>query len=514
MEPVDDDVDVVEYGARRVLVVVAVMLATLLETLDSTIVNVALPTIGGNLGASQDQGTWIVTGYIIAAVIVIPLTPWLQERFGRRAYYVAAVVGFTLASFACGVSTTIDELIAFRIVQGLFGGGLISTGTATLRDTFPRTMVAASQGLGAVGAIIGPTLGPTVGGILTDRYSWNWVFFLNVVPGAIAATLLLLFLRNPKTPRAYPVDGVGLLLLAVGLGSLQYVLNEGERYDWFDDARNVAIAALSAAGLAAFVAWESFVAKRPIVDLRILRYRTVAAGALVAAAINFNLYASIVLTPQYTQEILGFTPTLSGLAVLCRALGIFAGAPLAVVALERGIAGTWLLAGGFAVVVVETYAQSAATTSLSTLGTLWAPLFFGGFGFAFLFVPLLTTVLGSVEGPDVQKASAFTSLALNLGGSISAAFAITLVDRRSAFHFDALAAHATLANRATAGFLTHGSLASLAALVQREAQTLGYADATFVVASVTALLALSVTFIRPSAGAPVPRPRPQPAALR
>lgn len=490
------DVDVVEYRARRTLVVVAVMLATLLETLDSTIVNVALPTISGNLGASQDQGTWVITGYIIAAVVVIPLTPWLQERFGRRGYYVGAVVGFTVTSFACGVSSNIDELIFFRVLQGLCGGGLIATGTATLRDTFPPSMVAASQGIGAMGAIIGPTLGPTIGGILTDKYSWNWVFFLNVVPGVAAAILLFLFLRNPKAPRSYPIDGFGLALLVVGLGGMQYVLNEGERYDWFGDANLVATATLSAVGILAFVAWELWGSRRPIVDLRILRYRTVAAGALVAGAVNFNLYASIVLTPQYTQEILGFTPTLSGVAVLTRALGIFAGAPLAVQALERRVPGKWLLAGGFTIVVVETFQQSGATTSVSGLGNLWLPLFLGGFGFAFLFVPLLATILGSVEGPDVQKASAFTALALNLGGSVSAALVVTMVDRRSAFHLDRLTAHATAADPATNSFVAHASLSSLASLMQREAQTLGYADAIFFVAGVTALLALSVSFMR------------------
>ena len=491
----ENEFDVVEYGQRRVLVVIGVMLATLLETLDSTIVNVALPTISGNLGASEDQGTWIITGYIIAAVIVIPLTPWLQQRFGRRGYYIVAIAGFTLCSLACGLSTSIEELIFFRIVQGLFGGGLIATGTATLRDTFPRSMVAASQGLGAVGAIIGPTLGPTIGGILTDEYSWNWVFYLNVLPGIAAALLLFFFLRDPARPQKISVDAMGLAFLALGLGSLQYVLNEGERYDWLAD-RNIGFGAVaSIGGLLAFVYWEFCRTKRPIVDLRILRVRTVAAGALVAGAINFNLYASIVMTPQYTQQILGFTPTLSGMAVLCRALGIFAGAPLAVTSLERGVSGRSLLAGGFAVVVIATFVQSFVTTSQSDLGTLWFSLFAGGVGFAFLFVPLLTTVLGAVQGPDIQKASAFTSLALNLGGSISAALVFTLVDRREALHFDQFAAHATLHDGTTTLFLAHASVTSLLAVLHRESQTLGFADTTFFVAIVTAFLALSVFFI-------------------
>ena len=277
VEPVpvesDPDSDVVEYGLARVLVVAGVMLAPLLETLDSTIVDVALPTVAGNLGASQDQGTWIVTGYIIAAVVIISLTPWLQRRFGRRGYYISAVIGFTLASLACGLATNIDESIAFRIVQGLFGEGLIATGTATLKDTFPRTMVAASQRPGAVGAVICPTLGPTIGGILTDKLSSNWVFFLNVIPGVAAATLLFFFLKNPGRPEKTPVDGMGLGLLAFGLRALQYVLNEGERYDWFDDGNIALVSALSSVCLVAFVMWELYGSSNPIVGLRILSYR-------------------------------------------------------------------------------------------------------------------------------------------------------------------------------------------------------------------------------------------------
>src|SRR5579883_772925 len=226
--------NVVEYGMARAIIVAGVMLATLLQTLDTTIVNVALPTIQGNLGATIDEGAWVVTGYIISAVIVIPLTPWLQLRFGRRQYYATAIFGFTIASMLCGLSHSIEELIVWRIVQGLFGGGLIATGQATLRDTFPIKQLSVSQSLFALGAIVGPSIGPYLGGVLTDNYSWNWVFFINVVPGTLAGFIVLLRLRNPNEPAKIPVDAVGLALLAIGLGSLQYVLGQGERSEWFD----------------------------------------------------------------------------------------------------------------------------------------------------------------------------------------------------------------------------------------------------------------------------------------
>ena len=181
--PANPDGELVEYGTRRWLIVVGVMLATLLQVLDITIVNVALPTIQGNLGANFDEGAWIVTGYIIAAVIVIPLTPWLQQLLGRRQYYVAAIAGFTITSILCGMSTTLGQLVLFRVLQGFCGGGLISTGQAIMRDTFPARQLGLSQALTSIGAVIGPSIGPTLGGVLTDQLSWNWIFYINIIPG-------------------------------------------------------------------------------------------------------------------------------------------------------------------------------------------------------------------------------------------------------------------------------------------------------------------------------------------
>src|SRR5579872_7212636 len=237
--------NLVEYGARRWLIVVGVMSATLLQVLDATIVNVALPTIQGNLGANFDSGAWIITGYIIAAVIVIPLTPWLQQVFGRRQYYVAAIIGFTLTSALCGLATSLNALIAFRVLQGLCGGGLISTGQAIMRDTFTTRELGKSQALVSIGAIVGPSIGPTLGGVLTDSLSWNWIFYVNIIPGIVSAILCAMLLRNPARHGKPSIDGVGLGLMALGLGALQYVLDEGERYDWFSDANIFATACTS-----------------------------------------------------------------------------------------------------------------------------------------------------------------------------------------------------------------------------------------------------------------------------
>ncbi len=488
----------VEYGTRRTMIVIGVMAATLLQVLDATIVNVALPTIQGNLGATLDEGTWIITGYIIAAVIVIPLTPWLQMRFGRTQYYVAAIVGFTLTSALCGISTSLWELVFFRVLQGFCGGGLIATGQAILRDTFPPEQIGRSQALISLGAVVGPSIGPTLGGILTDAYSWNWIFYINILPGILAAVMIATTLRNPSTPRKVPVDGLGLSLLALGLGSLQYVLNEGERNDWFSDERIVAFSITSVVALSGFVWWELFGARSPIVDLRIMRNRTVAAGCVLALTLGFSLFGGIVLAPQFNQSILGFTATLSGESILIRALAILAGTPLTLFMLSRlKVNPRILLASGFLLVVASYVLQAQVTTSTADFWTFWFPLALGGFGFSQLFVPLLVTVLSSVHGLDTAKASALVSLSQQLGGSISTAAVVTSLAQRDALHYSSLAQGVTLRNPAVAGLVQHGaSLGSLYGLVVQQAQTLAYADTFLMIGFITLCLTPCVLLLR------------------
>jgi DHA2 family multidrug resistance protein len=490
----------VEYGSKRALIIVGVMLASILQVLDATIVNVALPTIQGNLGANLDEGTWIITGYIIAAVIVIPLTPWLQQRFGRKQYYVTAILGFTVASVLCGSATTFEAEVAFRVLQGLCGGGLLATGQAVLRDTFPPKDIGKSQVLVALGAIVGPSIGPTLGGILTDNLSWNWVFYINIVPGTIAATLIALNLRNPGPPRNIPVDGVGLALLATGLGSLQYVLNEGERNDWFGSESITAFALTAAGALIGFVTWELFGARRPIVDLRILGRPTVAAGCLLASVLGFSLFGSIVIAPQFNQSILGFTATLSGESILIRALAILIGTPFTLVFLNRFHVKPWvLLAFGFSIVSVANAMQALITTSTAEFWTFWFPLALGGIGFSQLLAPLSVAVLGTVSGADTAKASSLLALCQQLGGSIATATLVTLLARRTAFHQTVLSADITLRHLGNLAFATQPTAAAMgrmARLVVQQATTLAFADAFWVLATVSLVLAPLVLLLR------------------
>lgn len=492
--------ELVEYGTRRWLIVVGVMLATLLQVLDATIVNVALPTIQGNMGANFDEAAWVVTGYIIAAVIVIPLTPWLQQLTGRRNYYVTAIVGFTITSGLCGTATSLDQLIFYRILQGLCGGGLIATGQAIMRDTFPAKQLGLSQALTSLGAVVGPSIGPTLGGILTDQLSWNWIFYVNIVPGVVSALLCAALLRDPAKRGRPSVDGIGLGLMAMGLGCLQYVLDEGERYDWFSDRNIVATAALAVLSLASFAYWELKVVKNPIVDLRILiKNPTVRYGCLLAMLLAFSLFGGVILAPQFQQNLLDFTATLSGLSILSRALGIMVMTFVTLFMLNRLRAKPQVLLGiGFVIVAIANVMTAQVLTTTSDFGTFLFPLVLGGIGFGMLFVPLAVAVLSSVHGLDTQKATSLLSLCQQLGGSISTAILVTLLDRRGAFHLDNLAGAINLSRPAVERALAaHAPLAQIAGAVQQQAAALAFGDAFYMLGAVTFILTPMVLLLRP-----------------
>ena len=487
--------DVTETGLRRLLIVSGVMAAALMQTLDSTITNVALPNIQGTLGASQDEGTWIVTAYTIAAIVVIPLTPWLQNRFGRRNYFLASIVGFTIASIFCGSSGQLVQLIVWRVVQGAFGGGLLATGQAILRDTFPPKQLGVSQGIFAIGAIMGPALGPPLGGILVDNASWNWVFDINILPGLFSSIVLLLLLKDPDKPRAGAIDVVGLILLAAGLGSLQYVLTEGEQNYWFADPAIATMSLVTVASLTAFVFWELYGTRTPVVDLRVLRNRSVSAGSVLALALGVAVFGSTYTLPQFTQGPLGFTPTLSGELFIMRAVPIFLMTPI-LVRLTGKVDPRVFLGLGFVVIAVGNTLQASITTSEAGFWNFGIALALTGIGSAMLFIPLSIAVLGATTPAEGPKAAAFINLSTQLGGSMAVAGLDVYLDRRQSFHSAILGANATLANPNVAQFLHTNSLGALAAAVNGQALILAYADATLAIAIVCIACAPLIFFMR------------------
>jgi MFS transporter, DHA2 family, multidrug resistance protein len=488
------DADVTEYGLRRLLIVGGVMLAALMQTLDSTITNVALPTIQGNLGASQDEATWVITAYVISSIVIIPLTPWLQNRFGRRNYFLVSIIGFTLASVACGLSESLTSLIAARAVQGAFGGGLLATGQAIMRDTFPPKQLAASQGIFAIGAIMGPALGPPLGGYLVDNFSWNWCFEINVLPGIVSAIVLLLLLRDPsKANNRTPVDAVGLILLAIGLSTLQYVITEGEQNYWFQDPTILMVSLLSVAALATFAWWELTQTDNPVVDLRILRNQSVWAGSVLGLSLGISVYGSSYVLPQYTQGSLGYTPTLSGMLFVLRALPIAFATPI-VVRLSGKLDPRILLGSGFIFAAIGTYWQARITSPTVEFWDFLFPLALTGLGSALLWIPLTIAVLGATTPREGPKAGAFINLSVQLGGSISVAVLAVLLHDRQSFHSTIIGSALTQSNPVVQQFFTHSQLPQLAQLAYAQSAIISFGDVNYAIAMLS-VICLPLVFL-------------------
>lgn len=503
--PVGSPRDVIEYGWRRALVTIAIVVATLLEIVDVTIVNVALPNIQGNFGASVDQAAWIGTGYIIANVIVIPITPWLAQRFGRRQYYAASIAIFTIASIACGLSQSLEQLVFWRIVQGLGGGGLVSTSQAILRETFPANEQGKAMGIFSMGVIVGPTVGPTLGGVITDQLSWRWAFFINVLPAVLALVIVMSMLRNPEKPKRLSLDYVGLGLLAIGIGSLQYVLDQGQQKDWFDDGSIVACSLAAVVGLVAFVFWE-IRHPRPIVNLGVLRYRSVAMGSILGMVLGVSLYGSVLILPQLVQGSLGFTATLSGELLVFRAGAAMILTPIAAVLASRNkIDPRFLVFSGFVMIGISNFMLADVTTTQAGFWTFFASLFVSGLGLAQIFVPLTLSVLGAVQPRDISGASAFFNLARQVGGSVAIALLVTLLARANATHHTELAAGVTLGRAPVAAYVdAHGGMGSelarggLNRIVTQQAAILSYADTARLVGAISLALApLAFLLTRP-----------------
>lgn len=481
---------VVEYGARRLLIVIAVMFVSLLETLDSTIVNVSLPTIEGNIGASIDAGIWIVTGYIISNVVAIPLNPFLTKMFGRKAYFVGCIVGFTVASFLCSTAHGLGALVGYRVLQGAFGGGLIATSQVVMRETFPPQSIGISSALFAVALILGPALGPLAGGFLTDNFSWQWIFTVNILPGAFAAIVLGIMLRNPLAPQRLALDWAGVGLLALGLGSLQILLDNGERDGWFSDPHMQLAGFLSLAGLVAFVWWQWSGTKNPVVDLHVMRFRSVSTGSLMGLAFGAMVFAPAIITPLYTSLILGYTSFDSGLLLVVRAVPVVILTPVFATLAERGANVRYMIGSGFLLTGGSLYWLATQMTSTTPFKALGLALFVSGIGQSLILVPLIVGILSTTPSELNGKISPIITLCVQLGGSIASAVAIAIFDRRTSFHSDALAAAVNLQHLGLMGLApTRDALSRLSGLVTQQANTLAFSDTILMVALLAAAVA-------------------------
>ncbi len=419
--------------------IIGVMLAVVLEILDTSIVNVALPTMMGNLGATVDEISWVATSYIVANVIVIPMTSFFAAAFGRRRYFVGSIILFTVASFLCGAARTLPELVAFRVVQGLGGGALLALGQSIMVETFPAQRQGTGQAIFGVGAMLGPSLGPTLGGWITDVWAWPWIFYVNVPIGIAAALLCWSYLprqRPENVRKREATDWSGIALLIVGISALQILLEIGHREDWFESNRIVGLSVVASIALVWFVVHE-LATEHPVVNLRVLRHRALIVGCTCGVAMGIGLYGSIFLFPLFTQNLLRWTSWQSGVAVLPSTLMTALMMPIAGRLVYR-LGPAPLFGLGIAVFLPAVWGMSQ-WTGQSGFSDLFWPQIGRGMAMGLMFVPLSTATLRALPPEDLLQGAGLYNLFRQIGGSFGIAALATLIDHRGALHHAYLA---------------------------------------------------------------------------
>jgi len=438
----------------KYLIAITVSIASVLELLDTSIVNVAIPHMMGNLGATLDQIAWVSTGYIVANVIVLPITGWLSAYFGRRRYFAGSIALFTAASFMCGNAHSLTALVFWRIIQGLGGGALLSTSQAILYEEFPREEYGTAMAIFGVGVMVGPTLGPTVGGYITDAYGWPWIFYINIPFGMLALAMTMTFIRDSLHQiKVSRVDYIGLLLLALGIGTLQTMLERGERLDWFQSKQVITLAVVSAVSLVSFV-WHELTTKDPVVDLSILKSRQLAVGVVFGMVLGVCLYATVFVLPVYLQNLQHFTANQTGLVILPGALA--SAFTMATMGRTAGkFDGRLSILAGVGVFALSMWKHAHFTTDSGMSDFFW-PLIFRGIGLGLIFVPLTNLALADLPMSKIPNGTGLFNLMRQLGGSVGIALSATLVQRFSAIH------RADLLQNVTAySFATQARLAAI-----------------------------------------------------
>jgi MFS transporter, DHA2 family, multidrug resistance protein len=489
-----------DHRAHRVvnpwLITVSVMLATFMEVLDTTVVNVSIPHISGNLSASVDEGTWVVTSYLVSNAIVLPMSGWLAAYFGRRRVLLFCVAGFSLTSLMCGLATSLDSLIFFRVLQGVTGGGMVPLAQSTMLESFPPEKHGHAMAAYSVGILFAPVVGPTLGGWITDSYTWRWIFFINVPVGILSVIMMGAFVWDPpylKRPKG-TIDYPGMLLLALGFGALQIVLDTGQKNDWFGSTSIRVYAALCVIGIVGMVIRE-LTADHPIVDLRSLKNKTFAAGVFLMTVVGFVLYGSLLLLPIYLQTLLNYPALQSGLALSPRGIGALLGTPvvgfLTTKYDPRKILACGLLIGGFTM-----FQLSHLNLQAGYWNIFWAQVM-QGVGLSCTFIPLSTATLSLIPKHKMSNATAIFNLMRNIGGSFGVALMTTFVARRSQFHLNRLGEKVTVYNlqsqlalqQMKRWFMLRGSdaftaqrqaLGALYGEVQRQASMMSFVEAFWI----------------------------------
>lgn len=415
------------------LVAITVMLPTLIEIIDTSVVNVSLDHIRGSLSAGIDESTWTITSYLVSNAIIIPITGWLSRIFGRKRYLIFSISLFTISSFLCGSAWSLMSLVVFRILQGIGGGALQPISQSILLETFPRHQHGMAMAIFGMGIIFGPIVGPLIGGWITDNWSWHWIFFINIPIGIVSIFMTLFFIVDPPYMKRQKmkIDYIGLGLLAIGLGCLQIVLDKGQMEDWFSSSFITWLSIISITSLILFVIIESF-SESPVVNLKAFKNVSFSTGNVVMFFAFFNLFGSIVLLPIYLQTLMGYTATLAGMVLGPGGIATLIAMPIAgrlVTKMNPKI----LLSFGIIIAAYSTYLMSNFNLMADFRTVIW-PRVVLGVGMGFLFIPLTTLTMSGVRKEDMANATAIYNLLRNLGGSFGVAFVTTMLSRRAQYH--------------------------------------------------------------------------------
>ena len=425
------------------LIAVAVMAATFMEVLDTSVANVALPHIAGNLSATTEEATWVLTSYLVSNAIILPITGWLGNYFGRKRLLVICIFLFTLASMLCGTAASLGFLIFARVFQGAGGGAMLPISQAVLLESFPPARRGAAMAVFAMGVVVAPILGPTLGGWITDNYSWRWIFYINLPVGLFAMGMAQGLVEDPpyiKRNRAARIDFVGFSLLAVWLATLQVILDKGQQKDWFESRWICWLTAISAVSMLAFIVRE-FIAGHPIVDLRILGNRNFAIGLMLMTLVGGVLYGTTAALPIFLQTLMGYPALQSGYALSPRGIGAFI-TTFIIGRLVGRVRNRWLMSIGFSLLAISSFWLGRINMEMGMSSVVW-PSVLNGVAISFIFVPLTTATMGHLRQEQMGNATGLFNLMRNLGGSVGIAFVTTMLERGAQAHQSLMVSHLT-----------------------------------------------------------------------
>jgi MFS transporter, DHA2 family, multidrug resistance protein len=482
---------------NRWAVAITVTLATFMEVLDSSIANVALPHIAGSLAASQDESTWVLTSYLVSNAIVLPISAWLANRFGRKRFYMSCVALFTVSSALCGLAPTLGLLVLFRILQGIGGGGLAPSEQAILADTFPPKMRGMAFAMYGMAVVVAPAIGPTLGGWITDNFSWNWIFYINVPVGILSLYLTNRLVEDPpylkaerEKSRGIGVDWTGLGLIAVGIGCLQIALDKGQELDWFASPAINAAFGTALVCLVSWIWWE-WHHKDPIVDVKLFKRRNFATAMVFTFALGVVLYGTTVLIPQFLQSLLGYSAVKAGEAISGGGLMMMVMMPIAGILISR-VDPRYMMVCGFGMTALSLFHMSTHLTTGIDFGTAAMLRVYQTMGLAFIFIPSNTLAYVGVPRTKNNQVSGMNAFVRNIGGSIGIAVISTFLTRLAQTHQNYMVAHAHPGNPAydamMRGVPAKQGYAHINRVIQIQASNLAYVDIVGIMAVVVTCL--------------------------